>query len=97
MYRGFDSHSVDPQNSAHPVSKPTQVADIGSIQQSLVEHFGDIEDPRVERTKKHQLTDILVIAILAIIAGARGWEDAGKTAMICEFLRNVPKSINSRT
>jgi len=32
-------------------------------------------DPRVERTKKHQLTDILVIAILAIIAGSQGWED----------------------
>jgi hypothetical protein len=57
------------------VSKPTQAAEIEWIQQSLVTHFGDIQDPRVERTKKHQLKDILVIAILAIIAGAQGWED----------------------
>lgn len=75
MSRGFGSQSVESQHSAHPVSQPTPVADMDSIQQSLVEHFGEIEDPRVERTKKHQLTDILVIAILAIIAGAQGWED----------------------
>ncbi|MGV2389713.1 MAG UNVERIFIED_CONTAM: transposase family protein [Microcystis novacekii LVE1205-3] len=44
----------------------------------------DIPDPRVSRTQKHLLTDILVIAILAVvamrrslprIAGAQGWED----------------------
>ena len=34
-----------------------------------------LKDPRVERTKKHLLTDILTVAILAIIAGAQGWED----------------------
>jgi hypothetical protein len=55
--------------------KLTEVANIGCIQKSLVQHFQEIKDPRVERTKKHQLTDILVIAILAVIAGAQGWED----------------------
>ena len=55
--------------------QPIEIASIEAIQQSLVAHFGDIKDPRVERTKKHQLTDILVIAIFAIIAGAQGWED----------------------
>ncbi|MHC0065913.1 transposase family protein [Nostoc sp. UIC 10890] len=34
-----------------------------AIQKSLVKHFEDIKDPRVERTKKHQLRDILVIAM----------------------------------
>ncbi len=29
----------------------------------------------MSRTQKHLLTDILVIAILAVIAGAEGWED----------------------
>jgi hypothetical protein len=75
MSQGFGIESVAPHKSSCPVRKQTQVAEIGCIQQSLVEHFGDIQDPRVERTKKHQLTDILVIAILAIIAGAQGWED----------------------
>ena len=30
---------------------------------SIVEHFQTIEDPRIERTKKHHLLDILVIAV----------------------------------
>lgn len=72
MSQGFGIESVDVKKSFCPMSKPTQVADIGSIQQSLIEYFADLEDPRVERTKKHQLTDILVIAILAIIAAAQG-------------------------
>jgi predicted transposase YbfD/YdcC len=42
---------------------------------ALDQHFGDLTDPRVERTKLHQLVDILVIAICAVIAGADNWED----------------------
>ncbi|MBW4458502.1 MAG: ISAs1 family transposase [Nostoc indistinguendum CM1-VF10] len=75
MSQGFETKSADATKNAGGCRQPTQVADIGSIQQSLVEHFSEIKDPRVERTKKHQLTDILVIAILAVIAGAQGWED----------------------
>ena len=40
---------------------------------SLVEHFEDLEDPRIERTKFHQLSDIIVIAICAVICGADNW------------------------
>lgn len=75
MSQGFGIESVDALKSSRTVSKLTVVAEIREIQQSLVKHFGDIKDPRVERTKKHQLKDILVIAILAVIAGAQGWED----------------------
>lgn len=75
MSQGFGIESIDGNKNARYQRKPTEVAEIGYIQQSLVKHFTDIKDPRVERTKKHQLTDILVIAILAIIAGAQGWED----------------------
>lgn len=75
MSQGFESKSADARQNSRGQRKSKEIADIGSIQQSLVEHFGDIKDPRVERTKKHQLQDILVIAILAIIAGAQGWED----------------------
>ena len=39
----------------------------------LVEHFVEIDDPRIERTKRHKLIDILTIAILAVICGAEGW------------------------
>jgi predicted transposase YbfD/YdcC len=41
----------------------------------LVEHFAEIDDPRIERTKRHKLIDILTIAILAVICGAEGWTD----------------------
>jgi ABC-type uncharacterized transport system YnjBCD ATPase subunit len=37
--------------------------------------FCNIPDPRVERTRAHHLTDVLMIAILAVTAGAKGWED----------------------
>lgn len=45
------------------------------ISAGIEKHFGNIEDPRIERTKLHKLADILVIAICAVIAGADNWED----------------------
>lgn len=45
---------------------------------SLVEHFGKLEDPRIERTKLHQLNDILVIAVCAVICGADNWVEVEK-------------------
>lgn len=38
-------------------------------------HFESLEDPRVERTRRHQLIDIVVVSVLAVIAGADGWTD----------------------
>lgn len=46
-----------------------------SVLPTIEQHFGDITDPRVDRTKLHDLLNILVIAICAIIAGADNWED----------------------
>ena len=75
MSEGFETKSADTLQNSRNQRKPVEAADIGSIQKSLVKQFALIQDPRVERTKKHQLRDILVIAILAVIAGAQGWED----------------------
>ncbi|GAX37349.1 ISAs1 family transposase [Nodularia sp. NIES-3585] len=99
MSQGFETKFADAPKNCSGQRKSTQVADIGSIQQSLVGHFADIKDPRVERTKKHQLTDILVIAILAVIAGAQGWEDIenygiSKQKWLEEFLA-LPNGIPS--
>lgn len=41
-------------------------------------HFADLEDPRIDRTRLHDLMDILVIAICAVLCGAEGWEDIAK-------------------
>lgn len=40
---------------------------------SVFEHFKTVNDPRVERTKDHELLDIIVIAICAVICGANDW------------------------
>ncbi|HJQ24347.1 MAG TPA: ISAs1 family transposase [Blastocatellia bacterium] len=42
---------------------------------TLIEHFSSITDPRIDRTKRHKLIDILVIAICATICGAETWEE----------------------
>jgi len=42
---------------------------------TFLKHFDSITDPRIERCKKHNLLDILLLAISAVISGAEGWED----------------------
>lgn len=42
---------------------------------AITEYFAELTDPRVERTKRHLLLDILVIALCAVICGAEGWVD----------------------
>jgi len=39
---------------------------------SIVEHFQALEDPRIERTKKHLLLDILIIAVCTLLTGGEG-------------------------
>jgi predicted transposase YbfD/YdcC len=39
----------------------------------LSEHFEDLPDPRIDRTKLHKLLDIVLIAICAVICGADDW------------------------
>jgi len=41
-------------------------------------HFATLPDPRIDRTRLHELMDIIVIAICAVICGADGWEDIAK-------------------
>jgi len=40
---------------------------------SLVAHFRRLPDPRVRRTRRHALVDILVITLCAVICGADDW------------------------
>ncbi len=42
---------------------------------SLVNYFSKITDPRIDRTKKHKLIDIIIIALCAILSGCLGWEE----------------------
>ncbi len=72
MGKGFGNVKAKQDKSA---AKQPELTPIDRIQADLPDYFTEIKDPRVDRTKKHLLKDILVISILAIIAGAEGWED----------------------
>jgi len=66
---------------------------------ALRDHFADLPDPRIERTKRHQLLDIVTIAICAVVCGADTWvavEAFGKRkhAFLARFL-DLPGGIPS--
>jgi len=66
---------------------------------NIENYFGQIEDPRIERSKRHKLIDIISISILAVICGAEGWVDIenfgkGKTTWLHTFLE-LPNGIPS--
>jgi predicted transposase YbfD/YdcC len=65
----------------------------------LRDHFADLPDPRVERTKRHRLLDIVTIAVCAVVCGADTWvavEQFGKRkqAFLAQFL-DLPNGIPS--
>jgi predicted transposase YbfD/YdcC len=37
--------------------------------------FGKLTDPRIDRSKRHALLDILILALCATLGGANGWAD----------------------
>jgi predicted transposase YbfD/YdcC len=66
---------------------------------SIAHHFADLTDPRIDRSRLHELLDIVTIAICAVIAGADSWddiEDFGKVkhAWLKTFL-DLPNGIPS--
>jgi predicted transposase YbfD/YdcC len=42
---------------------------------SIAHHFADLTDPRIDRSRLHDLLDIIAIAICAVVAGADSWDD----------------------
>jgi predicted transposase YbfD/YdcC len=65
----------------------------------VVAAFADLPDPRVERTKRHPLLDIVAITLCAVVAGAEGWVDIAefgraREAWFRTFLR-LPHGIPS--
>jgi predicted transposase YbfD/YdcC len=66
---------------------------------SLSEHFSVIADPRVERTKRHSLHDILIISLCAMLCGAETFVDfeqfgQAKQSWLRSFL-SLPNGIPS--
>ena len=67
MARGF-SKAVTSQQKPKDSLKVMNL-----LNTSFLEHFANLNDPRIERSKAHLLKDIIAIAILAIISGVDGW------------------------
>lgn len=69
------------------------------IEFNLISLFGGISDPRIDRKKLHQLGDILVISILAVICGAESWIDIEDFGIArCDWLKEfleLPNGIPS--
>ena len=61
-------------------------SDLGTIRR----YFDDFEDPRIDRTRLHELLDIIAITICGVVCGADSWvEDFGraKESWLKTFLR----------
>lgn len=66
---------------------------------SLAEHFSTLEDPRLDRRRRHDLLEIIVIAICGFICNCETWVDVerfgnAKFAWLKTFLK-VPNGIPS--
>src|ERR687893_158779 len=66
---------------------------------SIRDHFAGLADPRIDRTKRHALLDIVTIALCAVICGADSWVDVelfgqAKEAWLRTFLA-LPNGIPS--
>jgi predicted transposase YbfD/YdcC len=66
---------------------------------ALLEHFASVPDPRIERHRWHKLSDILVIAVCAVLSGAESYpaiEDFGteRESWLRQFLE-LPAGIPS--
>ncbi len=42
---------------------------------SFIDFFDSLPDPRVKRTRKHKLIDILIITIAAVLSGCDDWNE----------------------
>lgn len=70
-----------------------------SQSRNLIEHLKELPDPRVERSELHKLTDIMFIALCAVISGADSYEEMAEYGRSKEtFLRRfleLPNGIPS--
>ena len=72
---------------------------LGNEPLSIMEHFERLDDPRIERAKRHRLLDNIVVTLCAVICGADNWVEIAEFGKAKEdwfrrFLR-LPNGIPS--
>lgn len=67
---------------------------------AITRHFASLADPRVKRTRRHNLADIIVIAICGFVCGCKSWEQVAIYGQKhCDWLRTfleLPSGIPSK-
>jgi predicted transposase YbfD/YdcC len=84
--------------SKQPVEKSPCMTD--KAHRSLMDYFGQVPDPRMTRTQRHELLDVLAIALCAVIGGADPRKEVvefaqSRQAWFATFLK-LPNGIASR-
>lgn len=74
MSEGFGTRSESKKRIAK-VSKLRSAVDAESVQAQWLSQFQSLKDPRNPKGTEHSFLSIVLIAILATIGGATGWED----------------------
>ncbi len=74
MAKGFGEASIDHKKS-HKSSSIKATIDCEQVQKEWTKHFKDLIDPRGSQGVLHPFISIVMIALLATIGGAKGWED----------------------
>ena len=73
MVQGF---AAPAQPSPSASGSPSQTAvDADDVQKQWLSFFENLDDPRGKQGREHAFLSIVLIAVLAVIAGADGWED----------------------
>jgi predicted transposase YbfD/YdcC len=70
-----------------------------AVGRSVLEHFADLDDPRVARAQRHSLLAVIAIALCGVICGAESWVEIAefgrtKAAWLATFL-DLPHGIPS--
>lgn len=74
MSQGFASNEERAKLAVPKLPLRTAI-DATAIQQQWESHFAELEDPRGSQGVEHPFLSIVMIAILAVIGGATGWDD----------------------
>ena len=74
MAKGFGETSVSLKKNSKS-SSLMPAPDCEQVEKQLFEHFEDLIDPRGKQGVLHPFMSIVMIALLATIGGAKGWED----------------------
>lgn len=63
------------QPSPSPFKPQASGIAVEQVQEQWLSYFQDLEDPRGKQGQQHAFLSIVLIAVLAVIGGATGWDD----------------------